>query len=126
MLGVHAVNDSVALVAREAQFRRAMQVAGQGDRWVQTFTDDNEHSYWGDPVYPALINALAAWTQQGSSRRHSAWRRAAWRCSCGSARAADFYLISSRPVWTAGWCRASARKNHDRASERDLAPLPTI
>jgi len=32
---------------------------------VQTFTDDHEHSYLSDPVYPTLVSALMAWAQGG-------------------------------------------------------------
>jgi hypothetical protein len=39
--------------------------AGQGQRLVQVFSDDKDHSYLSDPVYPALLEVLLAWVQAG-------------------------------------------------------------
>jgi pimeloyl-ACP methyl ester carboxylesterase len=84
VLGVHAVHDPVAFVELEAQFRRTMQAAGQAGHQVQTFTDDHEHSYLSDPVYPALIDELLAWTQ--SAARQPTPQSVAARCQALQAR----------------------------------------
>ena len=65
VLTVHALHDPVAFVELEHQFRQTMRVAGTDDRLVQTFTEDTEHSYLSDPLYPALMQQLLAWVQQG-------------------------------------------------------------
>lgn len=65
VLTVHAVNDAIAFVELEHQFQRTMQAAGRGDALVQTTTDDSEHSYLSDPVYPTLIEALLRWADGG-------------------------------------------------------------
>jgi len=32
---------------------------------VQVYTEDTEHSYFSDALYPALMQQLLAWVQQG-------------------------------------------------------------
>ncbi len=65
VLTVHAIHDPVAFVELEATFKTTMQGAAR-DQWlVQTFTDHTEHSYLADPVYPALLDALLEWAEQG-------------------------------------------------------------
>jgi hypothetical protein len=65
VLTVHAVHDPVAFVELESQFRSTMQAAGTAERLVQTFSDDREHSYLSDPVYPTLVEALLKWVDEG-------------------------------------------------------------
>jgi hypothetical protein len=84
VLGVHAVHDPVAFVELEAQFRRTMRAAGQAGHLVQTFTDDHEHSYLSNPVYPALIDELLAWTQDAT--RQPTPQSVAARCQALQAR----------------------------------------
>jgi dienelactone hydrolase len=61
VLTVHALNDPVAFVELEHQFRETMKAAGSGDRLVQVFTEHAEHSYLADAVYPAALQQLLAW-----------------------------------------------------------------
>ncbi len=65
VLTVHAIHDPIAFVELEATFKTTMQGAARGQWLVQTFTDDTEHSYLADPVYPALLEALLEWAEQG-------------------------------------------------------------
>jgi alpha-beta hydrolase superfamily lysophospholipase len=65
VLTVHAIDDPVAFVELESAFRETMDSAGRSAALVQTFTDDAEHSYLADPVYPALLEALLAWVERG-------------------------------------------------------------
>lgn len=65
VLSVHALHDPTAFVELEHEFRQTMRHAGAGDRLVQVFTEDNEHSYLSDPVYPAAMQQLLAWVEQG-------------------------------------------------------------
>ena len=88
VLTVHAVNDPVAFVELEHEFRRTMQAAGRADQLVQIFTSDREHSYLSDPVYPALIDALLHWadgggkpTPQGITERCTSLQ-ATWGAGC--------------------------------------------
>jgi alpha-beta hydrolase superfamily lysophospholipase len=65
VLTVHAIHDAVAFVELEHEFQRTMTAAGRADALVQTYTDDREHSYLSDPVYPTLIEALLRWADGG-------------------------------------------------------------
>lgn len=65
VLTVHAVHDTVAFVELESHFRSTMQAAGAGDRLVQVFADEHEHSYLNDPLYPTLLEALLKWSDGG-------------------------------------------------------------
>jgi pimeloyl-ACP methyl ester carboxylesterase len=66
VLTAHAVNDPVAFVELESSFFETMQSAGNTKNLVQVFTNELEHSYWSDPEYPALLEALQAWVESGA------------------------------------------------------------
>jgi hypothetical protein len=66
VLNLHAAHDPTAFVELEDDFRRTMQAAGRGDGLVQVYTDDHQHSYLSDPVYPAAIDALLRWADGGA------------------------------------------------------------
>ncbi|MDC8772336.1 hypothetical protein [Roseateles albus] len=83
MLSVHGVHDATAFVELESQLRRTVVAAGQGDRLVQTFSDDGEHSYLSDPVYPALMAELLGWAGRGEKPSPASVAR---RCQAMEAR----------------------------------------
>ena len=64
VLAVHALHDPIAFVELQHEFRQTLRKAGTADRLVQTFTEDIEHSYLSDPLYPALMQQLLAWVEQ--------------------------------------------------------------
>ena len=64
VLTVHAVGDPTAFVELESFFGERMRQGGSGERLVQTFTDDHEHSYLSDAQYVAAIEALLAWVER--------------------------------------------------------------
>lgn len=66
VLTVHAIHDPTAMVELQDSFGRTMTAAGRGDALVQNYTGDHDHSYLSDPTYAALMEALTAWTTQGS------------------------------------------------------------
>ena len=65
VLSAHGIGDAVAFVELQSVFRETMQRAGRGNGLVQVFTDDQEHSYWADPMYVALMQALLQWVDAG-------------------------------------------------------------
>ncbi len=67
VLTAHAVNDPVAFVELQSAFFDTMQRAGNTKNLQQVFTTESEHSYWSDPEYPALLEALQAWVE-GSAK----------------------------------------------------------
>jgi hypothetical protein len=56
---------TTALVEGNDTLRQRMDALGSGSRLVQTFVDSNQHSYWGDAMYPPLFEALLNWVDKG-------------------------------------------------------------
>jgi dienelactone hydrolase len=65
VLTVHGINDATAFVELDSAFRQTMERAGTADHLVQTFTNDRDHSYLSDPVYPTLMASLLQWVERG-------------------------------------------------------------
>lgn len=65
VLTMHAIHDPIAFVELESFFGDRMAQGGSGERLVQVFTDDREHSYLADAEYVAAISALLAWVDRG-------------------------------------------------------------
>jgi hypothetical protein len=65
VLTLHAIHDPTAFVELESAYRETLERAGNGERLVQTFSDESEHSYLGDAQYPALFAALLDWIDHG-------------------------------------------------------------
>lgn len=65
VLTVHGIHDPTAFVELESVFRETMIRAGNGDRLVQLFTDDGEHSYLSDAQYVTAMRALLTWVERG-------------------------------------------------------------
>jgi hypothetical protein len=83
VLSAHGIGDAVAFVELQSTFRDTVQRAGRGDGLVQVFSDDHEHSYWSDPIYVALMQALLQWVDAGDKPTpHSV----AQRCAAAEAR----------------------------------------
>ncbi|GAA0495268.1 MULTISPECIES: hypothetical protein [Pigmentiphaga] len=65
VLTLHAIHDPTAFVELESAYRERVDRAGSGDKLVQTFSDEAEHSYLSEPQYPALFTALMDWVDKG-------------------------------------------------------------
>jgi len=65
VLTLHAIHDPTAFVELESAYREIVDAAGASSWLVQTFSDEAEHSYLGDPEYPALMTALLQWIDHG-------------------------------------------------------------
>ncbi len=65
VLTAHGIDDATVFVEGSDTLRQRMVAAGNGERLVQTFVDSSEHSYWGDAMYPPLLEALLAWVEKG-------------------------------------------------------------
>jgi pimeloyl-ACP methyl ester carboxylesterase len=65
VLAAHGINDSTVFVEGTDTLRRRMEATGNGARLVRTFVDSNQHSYWGDAMYPPLFEALLNWVEKG-------------------------------------------------------------
>ncbi|MDB5872140.1 MAG: hypothetical protein JWQ07_1582 [Ramlibacter sp.] len=65
VLTLHAIDDPTAFVELESAYREVVRNAGNGERLVQVFTDEHDHSYLSDPEYPAAFTALLDWIDNG-------------------------------------------------------------
>jgi alpha-beta hydrolase superfamily lysophospholipase len=65
VLTLHAIDDPTAFVELETTFRATMARAARGDRLVQAFTAEHEHSYLSDPEYVGALAALLDWIDRG-------------------------------------------------------------
>lgn len=61
----HGIGDATVFAEGGDTLRKRMEAAGTGARLVQTFLDSGEHSYWGDPAYPPLFEAILRWVENG-------------------------------------------------------------
>ena len=65
-LTLHAIDDPTAFVELESVYRAQRQAAGTGDKLVQVFADEHEHSYLSDTEYVALFHAMLDWVDHGT------------------------------------------------------------
>jgi len=63
VLTIHAIDDPIIFVEQDSAYRASLEAAGNGDRLVQTFTREKEHSYLSTPEYAALLEALMGWVE---------------------------------------------------------------
>jgi pimeloyl-ACP methyl ester carboxylesterase len=66
VLTVHGIKDQTCLVEVHDTLRSRMRTMGYEQNLVQTFVDSDKHSYFGDEIYPPLIEALLGWIEDGS------------------------------------------------------------
>jgi alpha-beta hydrolase superfamily lysophospholipase len=64
VLTLHAVRDPIALVEYESEFRRLMTEAGQSERLLQLYTDDESHDGITDAQALSAAAALSGWVDQ--------------------------------------------------------------
>ena len=65
VLTMHAIDDPTVFVEQDSVYRGVLERGGSGDRLVQTWTREAEHSYLGTPQYAALLEALMKWVDGG-------------------------------------------------------------
>jgi hypothetical protein len=65
VVSIHSINDPQVVVEVQSAFREAVDRAGSGDRLVQAFTDENEHTGQSAPELAAALDALMQWIEKG-------------------------------------------------------------
>jgi hypothetical protein len=66
VLTLHAIDDPTVFVEQDAAYREVLERGGSGDRLVQTWTRESEHSYLSSPEYAALLESLVKWSTEGA------------------------------------------------------------
>lgn len=62
---MHAIHDPTAFVELESRYRNKVIGAGRGGLLVQTFVNENQHSYLTDADYLTALAALLDWIDHG-------------------------------------------------------------
>lgn len=65
VLTMHAIDDPTVFVEQDAHYRAVVDAAGSGERLVQSWTHESEHSYLSSPEYAAMLEALMDWIDKG-------------------------------------------------------------
>jgi len=65
VISVHSINDPQVAVEVQSAFRGYVEAAGNGDRLVQVFTDENAHSGQSASEVSAAYDALMQWIDKG-------------------------------------------------------------
>jgi GNAT superfamily N-acetyltransferase len=66
VVSIHSINDPQVVVEVQSAYRDAVARAGAGDRLVQSFTDENEHTGQSAPELAAALDALMQWIEKGA------------------------------------------------------------
>jgi hypothetical protein len=65
VLSIHSINDPRVAVEVQSVYRDVVTAAGNGERLVQIFTDENEHSGQSASEVSAAYEALMQWIDKG-------------------------------------------------------------
>jgi hypothetical protein len=65
VLSIHSINDPQVVVEVQTAYRDTVNAAGHGDRLVQAYTDENEHTGQSAPELAASLDALMQWVEKG-------------------------------------------------------------
>ena len=63
---IHSINDPDVLVEEESAYRDVVRAAGSGNRLVQAFTDEHEHSALNALEVGAALDELMRWIETGA------------------------------------------------------------
>ena len=63
MVAIHSMNDPQVVVEVESMFRDTVRAAGNGDRLVQAYTDENQHTGQSAPEIIGAIEMLMQWIE---------------------------------------------------------------
>jgi hypothetical protein len=65
VLSIHSINDPQVAVEVQSIYRDFVRTAGSGDRLVQAYTDEAEHTGQSAPEITAALDALMQWIEKG-------------------------------------------------------------
>jgi hypothetical protein len=110
VVSIHSINDPQVVVEVQSAYRDLVDRAVAGDRLVQAFTDENEHTGQSAPELAASLDALMQWIEKGN--RPTPQTIAAgcerWRGTL-EGRCSFHPEFSPRPYATRFYARAASR-----------------
>ena len=65
MVAIHSINDPQVVVEVESSYRDVVRAAGNADRLVQAYTDENQHTGQSAPEIVAALEMLKQWIEMG-------------------------------------------------------------
>jgi hypothetical protein len=65
VVSIHSINDPQVVVEVQSAYRASVNAAGSGDRLVQAYTDEAEHTGQSAPEIAAALDALMQWIDKG-------------------------------------------------------------
>jgi hypothetical protein len=65
VVSIHSINDPQVAVEVQSSYREVVDAAGNRNRLVQAFTDENAHTGQSTPELSAALDALMQWVEQG-------------------------------------------------------------
>jgi GNAT superfamily N-acetyltransferase len=65
VVSIHSINDPQVVVEVQSAYREVVARAGSGDRLVQAFTDENQHTGQSAPELAAALDAVMQWVEKG-------------------------------------------------------------
>jgi len=65
VVSIHSINDPQVIVEVQSAYRDTVNRAGNGDRLVQAYTDENEHFGQSVPELAAALDGLMQWIEKG-------------------------------------------------------------
>jgi pimeloyl-ACP methyl ester carboxylesterase len=66
VLSIHSINDPQVAVEVQSAYRDVITAAGNGDRLVQAYTDEREHTGQSGPELAAALDTLVLWIEKGT------------------------------------------------------------
>ena len=66
VLSIHSINDPQVVVEVQSAYRDVVHAAGNGDRLVQAYTDENEHTGQSGSELAAALDSLMLWIEKGT------------------------------------------------------------
>jgi hypothetical protein len=66
VMSIHSINDPQVVVEVQSAYRAAAERAGSGERLVQAFTDEPEHTGQSAPELAAALDGLMQWIEKGT------------------------------------------------------------
>jgi hypothetical protein len=65
-VSIHSINDPQVPVEVQSSYRGVVDAAGNRDRLVQAFTDENAHTGQSPPELAAALDAVMQWVEHGT------------------------------------------------------------
>jgi hypothetical protein len=110
VVSIHSINDPQVVVEVQSAYRATVERAGSGERLVQAFTDENEHTGQSAPELAAALDALMQWIEKGEKPSPQSIAAACERARATFAGPCSYHPeYSPKPYGTRYYSREASR-----------------